>query len=123
VLAAKKQSAGRGATDGERRIELEQRIKAAAGGNPGLQEVLTRRLLAGEPEAAATAVAAVEGYLATGAVPTGRASPRAAAALRSASAWRGSSAARPARRSGPQVARPAAWFRFPRSYPAAALCR
>jgi hypothetical protein len=89
VLAAKKQSAGRGATDGERRIELEQRIKAAAGGNPGLQEVLTRPLLAGEPEAAATAVAAVEGYLATGAVPT-----EASVAARSCSASLGVSMAR-----------------------------
>lgn len=48
-------------TDGE--AALQRRIKAAAGGNPGLQEALTRPLLAGEVDAAEQAVQAVEGYL------------------------------------------------------------
>ncbi|WP_372396411.1 CHAT domain-containing protein [Azospirillum sp. HJ39] len=50
---------------------LEERIRAAAGGNPGLQEVLTRPLLtvrdrAAGMTAATRAVAAVESYLASG---------------------------------------------------------
>lgn len=56
-------------TDEARRAALERRIKAAAGGNPGLQEILARPLLAGEADAAEKAVHAVEGYLATGAIP------------------------------------------------------
>ncbi|TWA80387.1 AAA ATPase-like protein [Azospirillum brasilense] len=55
---------------------LEQRIRAVAGGNPGLQEILTRPLLdiadpAAARAAAERAVAAVEGYLDSGAVPEG----------------------------------------------------
>jgi hypothetical protein len=46
--------------------ELERRIKTAAGGNPGLQALLTRPLLKAEMKAAERALAAVEGYLATG---------------------------------------------------------
>ncbi|MBP2233292.1 phosphopentomutase [Azospirillum agricola] len=50
---------------------LEERIRAAAGGNPGLQEILTRPLLtvrdrAAGMTAATRAVAAVESYLASG---------------------------------------------------------
>ena len=52
------------------RTTLEHRIKAAASGNPGLQDLLTRPLLIGDSVAAERAVTAVEGYLASGAVPT-----------------------------------------------------
>jgi hypothetical protein len=51
------------------RADPESRIKNAAGGNPGLQAVLSRPLLAGEIEAAERAVAAVERYLDSGDVP------------------------------------------------------
>jgi len=68
VLAAKAKPAG-GTVDPAWLAVLAQRIKAAAGGNPGLQEILSRPLLAGEADAAEGAVAAVEGYLATGEVP------------------------------------------------------
>jgi hypothetical protein len=54
----------------ETRAALETRIKKAANGNPGLQAILSRPLLAGEIEAASRAVAAVEGYLKSGEVPT-----------------------------------------------------
>jgi len=53
----------------ETRTALELRIKTAAGGNPGLQAILSRPLLAGEIEAATRAVAAVESYLKSGEVP------------------------------------------------------
>ncbi|RJF78404.1 CHAT domain-containing protein [Azospirillum cavernae] len=53
---------------------LEERVRAAAGGNPGLQEILTRPLLtvcdrAAGVAAATRAVAAVEDYLANGQAP------------------------------------------------------
>ncbi|HEY1299507.1 MAG TPA: hypothetical protein VGF07_03370, partial [Stellaceae bacterium] len=48
---------------------LESRIKEAAGGNPGLQALLSRPLLAGETEAAERALAAVESYRQSGEVP------------------------------------------------------
>ncbi len=53
---------------------LERRIRAAAGGNPGLQEILTRPLLtirdrAAGQDAATKAVLAVESYLNGGSVP------------------------------------------------------
>jgi hypothetical protein len=57
------------AVAGETRAALELRIKAAAGGNPGLQAILSRPLLAGEVEAASRAVAVVESYLKSGEVP------------------------------------------------------
>jgi tetratricopeptide (TPR) repeat protein len=55
--------------------KLEARIRRAAGGNPGLQEILTRPLLdrkkgAAGIAAATRAVEAVESYLGTGEVPT-----------------------------------------------------
>ena len=53
----------------EDRVALERKIKQAAGGNPGLQAILSKPLLAGEIEAATRAVAAVESYLASGDVP------------------------------------------------------
>lgn len=68
VLAAQA-TAGDGAIDVGRSGQIAQRIKAAAGGNPGLQEILSRPLLKGEADAAERAVAAVEGYLASGQVP------------------------------------------------------
>ncbi len=52
------------------RAALETRIKNAAGGNPGLQAILCRPLLAGETAAATRAVEAVEHYLASGEAPT-----------------------------------------------------
>jgi hypothetical protein len=70
ALLAEKAVTGKGEVEEERRSALEKRIKAAAGGNPGLQEILARPLLRGQAEAAEQAVIAVEGYLATGAVPT-----------------------------------------------------
>jgi hypothetical protein len=45
-----------GEGEADRDAALERRIKAAAGGNPGLQEILARPLLAGEAEAAEKAV-------------------------------------------------------------------
>ncbi len=56
---ARAESAGGAATD-ERRAALEARIKEAASGNPGLQAILSRPLLAGEIEAATHAVSARE---------------------------------------------------------------
>ncbi|WP_237703789.1 CHAT domain-containing protein [Rhodospirillum rubrum] len=51
--------------------QLEGRIRAAAGGNPGLQEILTRPLLEmGDRAAATRAVEAVEGYLISGKAPS-----------------------------------------------------
>jgi tetratricopeptide (TPR) repeat protein len=61
-------STGGDAAD-ETRAALEAKIKSAAGGNPGLQAILSRPLLVGEIEAADHAVAAVEHYLASGEVP------------------------------------------------------
>ncbi len=52
------------------RVALEARIKEAASGNPGLQAILSRPLLAGETEAAIRGVGAVESYLQSGEVPT-----------------------------------------------------
>ncbi len=69
ALLAGPTGAGTAATDAACRAALERRIKAAASGNPGLQEILARPLLAGETEAAEKAVVAVEGYLASGAIP------------------------------------------------------
>ena len=40
-----------------------------ANGNPGLQDILTRPLMAGEFEAVADAIAAIEDFLARGEVP------------------------------------------------------
>ena len=51
------------------REALGERIKAAAGGNPGLQEILARPLLYGDADAAEKAVVAVEGFLASGEAP------------------------------------------------------
>jgi hypothetical protein len=59
-----------GANADTTRAALEARIKEAANGNPGLQAILSRPLLAGETEAAISAVAAVESYLQSGEVPT-----------------------------------------------------
>jgi esterase/lipase superfamily enzyme/tetratricopeptide (TPR) repeat protein len=53
----------------DERATSESRIKSAAGGNPGLQAILSRPLLAGETEAAQRAVTAVEHYLTSGDVP------------------------------------------------------
>ncbi len=47
----------------ERQRNLRIRALEAAGGNPGLQDILTRPLLAGEFDAVADAIAAIEGYL------------------------------------------------------------
>ena len=51
------------------REALGERIKAAAGGNPGLKEILARPLLYGDADAAEKAVVAVEGFLASGEAP------------------------------------------------------
>ncbi|MCW2246580.1 phosphopentomutase [Azospirillum fermentarium] len=63
----------RGPGDDPVRDGLEARIRDVAGGNPGLQEILTRPLLTLKPAdglaAATRAVAAVEHYRATGTVP------------------------------------------------------
>jgi esterase/lipase superfamily enzyme len=61
---------GMGAAADESRAALESRIKKAAGGNPGLQAILARPLLAGEINVADRAVAAVESYLKSGKVPS-----------------------------------------------------
>ena len=66
-LAGAEASSGAGAS--ETRAALESRIKEAAGGNPGLQAILSRPLLADEIEAATRAVAAVEAYRQSGKVP------------------------------------------------------
>jgi hypothetical protein len=58
------------AVPNQKRVDLEARIKRAASGNPGLQAILSRPLLAGETDAAARAVAAVESWLESGEVPT-----------------------------------------------------
>ncbi|HEY1301087.1 MAG TPA: hypothetical protein VGF07_11365, partial [Stellaceae bacterium] len=61
--------AGAPAAADETRAALENRITQAAAGNPGLQAILTRPLLAGETEAATRAVAAVEVYRRSGEIP------------------------------------------------------
>lgn len=48
---------------------LAGRALAVAGGNPGLQEILCRPLLAGELDAAAAAIGAVEGWKGSGQLP------------------------------------------------------
>lgn len=68
VLAAKAKPAD-APDERTRQAALEKRIKDAAGGNPGLQEILFRPLLNGETGTAERAVAAVEAYLATGDLP------------------------------------------------------
>ncbi|ALJ39378.1 MULTISPECIES: CHAT domain-containing protein [Azospirillum] len=72
--AARLRGKERAAGDDPDLDRLEGRIKAVAGGNPGLQEILTRPLLeladrAAGVAAAERAVAAVQGYLDSGAVP------------------------------------------------------
>ena len=49
--------------------KLMMRALALAAGNPGLQEVLTRPLLSGEPAAAERAMAAIEQFQASGEIP------------------------------------------------------
>ena len=49
--------------------KLLERALVASGGNPGLQEVLTRPLLAGEPDKAKDAIATVEAFRESGKVP------------------------------------------------------
>ncbi|MEO5341002.1 MAG: CHAT domain-containing protein [Magnetococcus sp. MYC-9] len=48
------------------------RIRQAARGNPGLQNLLSRPLLTGDGQAARRALEQVEGYLETGTIPTGQ---------------------------------------------------
>jgi hypothetical protein len=62
-------SPGAAPISGAGRAALESRIKQAAGGNPGLQAILSRPLLRGEIDAATRAVVAVEHYLRSGEVP------------------------------------------------------
>ena len=52
ALLAGKKIADKGTAEEDRDAALEARIKAVAGGNPGLQEILARPLLADEAEAA-----------------------------------------------------------------------
>jgi hypothetical protein len=54
---------------GDRASELAGRAVAAAGGNPGLQEILCRPILGGELEAAGEAIEAVDAWRASGKVP------------------------------------------------------
>jgi hypothetical protein len=61
--------AGRTEAWDEDGAELIARALQAAAGNPGLQEILCRPILAGEVPAATRAVAAVEGWRASGEVP------------------------------------------------------
>jgi len=63
---AARRAAGTDMQDQQPAEDLLDRALAAAGGNPGLQEILTRPLLAGEADVAAAAVAAVERYRETG---------------------------------------------------------
>jgi len=73
------QAAKRTAADGQERAVDEQQesaqealakqVVAVAGGNPGLQEILCRPLLAGELKAAADALAAVAAWKASGEIP------------------------------------------------------
>lgn len=63
---AARRAAGTDMQDRQPAEDLLDRALAAAGGNPGLQEILTRPLLAGESDVAEAAVAAVERYRETG---------------------------------------------------------
>ena len=57
------------ADEGKRLSDLTERAKAAGQGNPGLQSILTRPMLAGDLDAAQAAIEAVESFLATGDIP------------------------------------------------------
>ena len=61
--------AGTGDADAAERAALIAEALAAAGGNPGLQDALTRPILAGEPEAARAAIEAIATFRAGGGTP------------------------------------------------------